>query len=86
MSYDSQRGGISGAPDPFAVPEVQLDCDGSGANGSLPGGQGHDKPLPQVGTYSQPNCSLPNVMGVDNQNVKKAGGTIGGVPPYLRGA
>lgn len=58
MSYDSQRGGLSAAPDPFAVPEVQLDCDGSGANGRLPGGQGQDQPLMQVGTYSRPNCTL----------------------------
>ena len=81
MSYDSQRGGISGAPDPFAVPEVQLDCDGTGGNSSLPGGQGQDQPLLDVGTYTRPDCALPNVMDADQQNVKKAGGTSGASMP-----
>lgn len=88
MSYDSQRGGISGAPDPFAVPEVQLDCDGTGANGRLPGGQGHDKPLPQVGTYTQPDCTLDTgILARDTQGVKKGGGApMADVPVWMGGS
>lgn len=82
MSYESQRGGVSGAPDPFAVPEVQLDCDGTGGNSSLPGGQGQDKPLLQVGTYGRDDCTLDtSILTTDQQNVKKAPGTQGASMP-----
>jgi len=81
MSYDAQRGGISKAPDPFAVPEVQLDCDGTGGSTCYPAAQ--DKPLMQVGTYSLPDAAMPDPLTVGGQNVKKAPGTVNGAVPVI---
>ena len=83
MSYESQRGGVSAGPDVTAPYEVQKDGDGPGfrvAGGTgLPGGQGQDQPLMQVGTYARPDCALDtSILTSDQQNVKKAGGTVGG--------
>ena len=69
MSYESQRGGVSGAPDPFAVPEVQLDCDGHGGGSNVPAGQ--DRPLMDVGTYTRPDCALDtSIFTTDLQNTR----------------
>lgn len=81
MSYDSQRGGVSAGPDVTAPYEVQKDGDGPGFR--VAGGKGlpqaQDKPLLDVGTYTRPDCALPaGILTSDQQNVKKAGGTVGG--------
>lgn len=77
MSYDSQRGGLTGLSGVETPKDDQKDCDGPGPVAGCM--QGQDAPLLSVGTYSRPDGSIDSsIFTSDQQKVKKAGGTVGG--------
>lgn len=66
----------------------QKTAEGKGSAHGLPGGQGHDKPLVDVGTYGQPGnpVDVGSIMSSDNDGqADKAVSNKGNTkPPYLK--